>query len=93
MSVFKRGDKGAGVLAYQEDLKLAGYEISADGSFGPETEAVTKQFQKDNNLIVDGSAGAQTLSAIDDLLMRKDPPLRDSVIFFLGKERYILGKL
>lgn len=44
-------------------LKL-GYEIAIDGSFGPITRDVVKQFQQDKNLTVDGSCGPATRSKL-----------------------------
>lgn len=46
-------------------LKL-GYEIAIDGSFGPITRDVVKQFQQDKNLTVDGSCGPATRSKLLD---------------------------
>ena len=66
-----RGDKGIPVKFLQTNLKTLGYNIVVDGSFGPATEKVVKQFQKDNKLIVDGYAGPQTQKKILDLLLTK----------------------
>lgn len=41
-------------------LKALGYDIDVDGSFGPATEAVVKQFQRDAGIDVDGYCGVQT---------------------------------
>ena len=46
-----------------EELQRA-LGISADGIFGKGTEASVKQFQKDNNLTVDGLVGSSTWEAI-----------------------------
>lgn len=51
----KKGSKGKGVTAIQQRLG-----ITADGRFGPITEARVKKFQKSNKLTVDGIVGKQT---------------------------------
>jgi peptidoglycan hydrolase-like protein with peptidoglycan-binding domain len=58
------GTGDVGVVALQQKLKNAGYDLRVDGKFGPETTAAVKKFQKDNNLKVDGAAGPETLPKI-----------------------------
>ena len=48
----------------QGRLKELGYTIDADSSFGPKTEAVIKQFQKDKSLKVDGYVGKDTIKEL-----------------------------
>ena len=52
----------------QDALKALGYAITVDGSFGPATEKVVKQFQRDHGLVVDGYAGVKTHLMILSLL-------------------------
>lgn len=59
MSILKRGLKGAPVKRLQEKLG-----VTADGDFGPGTEAAVKAFQKANGLSVDGIAGPDTFTAM-----------------------------
>ena len=59
MSILKRGLKGAPVKRLQEKLG-----ITADGDFGPGTEAALKAYQKENGLAVDGIAGPDTFTAM-----------------------------
>jgi peptidoglycan hydrolase-like protein with peptidoglycan-binding domain len=55
------GSKGKAVKEMQNALKSLGYELgSADGIFGPKTQAAVKQFQKDNQLKPDGIVGKMT---------------------------------
>lgn len=54
------GDKGVGVKAMQEQLRLCGYDIKADGDFGPETQQAVINFQKANGLTPDGNCGPAT---------------------------------
>jgi hypothetical protein len=58
--VLNRGDTGTDVKALQISLQKQGYNVSVDGSFGPETEAAVKQYQKDNGLAQDGKVGPAT---------------------------------
>ena len=71
------GASSEGVAAMQRDLIDAGYPMPLstskgskppDGTYGQETSKVLKQFQRDNNLKVDGIAGKLTLGCLDDLL-------------------------
>ena len=64
-SSLRRGDKGEDVKKLQQDLSKLGYNLDIDGSFGPATEKIVKQFQKDNNLTQDGIVGSITRSIID----------------------------
>jgi peptidoglycan hydrolase-like protein with peptidoglycan-binding domain len=55
----RRGSKGDGVKRMQ--IKLG---LTADGDFGPGTEAALKKWQAANGLIADGVAGAKTLAKL-----------------------------
>ena len=66
-SVLQKGAKGRQVKALQHLLLANGCALpryGADGSFGNETVEVVKQYQRNNKLTVDGSAGKQTLTHI-----------------------------
>lgn len=57
--------KGDDVKTLQTFLNNSGYNCgTADGIFGPKTEAQVKLFQIANNLIPDGKAGKNTLAII-----------------------------
>lgn len=71
---YKKGDKGSGVKNLQSDLVKLGYKLDVDGSFGPATDKVVRQFQKDNKLTIDGSAGPATLKKIRDLINDLNKP-------------------
>lgn len=64
----KQGDVGERVRQYQDKLKRAGYKIDVDGSFGPAMLNAVKQFQKDNNLAVDGYLGPDTQKTLNVIL-------------------------
>jgi len=65
----KKGMKGYQVGFLQRFLNwYYGKEVLAiDNSFGPATEKVVKQFQKENKLVADGSVGPKTRNKIMDL--------------------------
>lgn len=58
-----RGSTGNYVKMAQQKLIEKGYPLSiygADGIFGSETEQIVRNFQRDNNLVVDGIIGKNT---------------------------------
>jgi len=68
----KLGDSGEQVKELQNILiQLAYMEGEADGIFGAVTEDALKQFQADNNLIVDGICGEQTFYLLKNSTARK----------------------
>lgn len=56
--------RGNDVRELQEALKRAGYAVTPDGVFGPNTRRIVQQFQAENNLIVDGVAGSQVYGVL-----------------------------
>lgn len=72
-----KGDRGEKVRLLQEDLIKLGYAqimkpYGADVSYGSATRKAVLQFQKDNNLQIDGIAGRETQNKINQLLKPKD---------------------
>lgn len=66
-STCRYGNKNSTVKYMQECLLSLGYSLpknGADGSFGPETLAAVKAFQKDHSLTVDGICGPKTWAEI-----------------------------
>jgi peptidoglycan DL-endopeptidase CwlO len=57
--LLRKGDRGPSVAAIQSQLG-----ISADGVFGPQTDAAVRSFQARNGLLVDGIVGPQTRGAL-----------------------------
>jgi hypothetical protein len=57
--IVKRGDRGSAVRQVQTALG-----ISADGVFGPQTEAAVERFQRRKDLTVDGVVGPETRDAL-----------------------------
>ncbi|WP_297964332.1 NlpC/P60 family protein [uncultured Anaerovibrio sp.] len=69
-SAFRMGDQGSEVAEIQGQLASLGYDVVADGDFGPGTVAAIKDFQSSQGLTADGLVGPSTYSA----LMGRDMP-------------------
>jgi len=68
LPTLRKGSKGSYVTLLQTTLINKGYKLpkyGADGSFGNETLAAVKQFQKDHKLVVDGIVGKNTWAALE----------------------------
>lgn len=65
MRTIKKGDTGNDVRECQRDLTLHGYDCTADGIFGSNTEKLVKAFQKASGLISDGIVGKNTWAALE----------------------------
>ena len=72
LPTIRRGDKGKGVQYLQCYLNLYGDELDVDGNFGAKTQTAVEQFQKQNNLLIDGIVGQNTWRT---LLMQTPLPL------------------
>ena len=59
-----KGSTGSDVLAVQFLLNAYGYNIVADGSFGPLTQAAVKEYQLKMGLQVDGVVGPKTSASL-----------------------------
>lgn len=62
--LLRRGSKNVYVRQFQQKLRDRGWKITVDGDFGPATENVVKQFQRDKGLAQDGLVGPNTWNAI-----------------------------
>jgi peptidoglycan hydrolase-like protein with peptidoglycan-binding domain len=60
----RQGSKGSAVVQLQNLLRNKGYNIAADGDFGPKTAAAVKQFQASKGLVADGIVGPKTWAAL-----------------------------
>lgn len=56
--------RGPAVAALQRLLTEAGSPVTADGAFGPRTEAAVRAFQSGHGCAVDGVVGPQTRAAL-----------------------------
>ena len=63
--ILQRGSTGSAVTLLQRSLYDLGYTIIVDGSFGPGTEKILKQFQREHGLEVTGTGGPVTEGAIE----------------------------
>lgn len=65
LPVLKRGSTGATVTNLQVLLTAKGYDTGGiDGSFGPNTDAAFRKFQKAAGLSVDGSCGQKSWNSL-----------------------------
>ncbi|MGO2037020.1 MAG: peptidoglycan-binding protein [Brevibacterium sp.] len=62
-SGFHAGDR-AGIRKLQQKLKDRGWSIGVDGRYGPSTQKIVRQFQKEKGLKVDGVVGVKTWKKI-----------------------------
>jgi len=56
------------MMKLQHLINLNFLNDTADGSFGPKTEAALKKFQQDQNITVDGIYGSESRVALEVLL-------------------------
>lgn len=64
MPTLRRGDCGEAVKELQLSLSTAGFPLSYDGQFGPETENAVKAYQTSHGLCADGICGPKTWAAL-----------------------------
>lgn len=64
-------DRGRDVIEVQKYLETLSYDVSTDGIFGRDTEDAVKDFQKKNNLNVDGIVGGKTLELLKKMISEK----------------------
>lgn len=64
MTTYRIGSSGDGVREVQTLLKDKGYELEADGVYGPITEKAVRDYQTKNSLAVDGVAGDETIGSL-----------------------------
>ena len=67
---FRVGDQGTEIAELQDKLVMLGYDVMADGAFGPAMAEAVKDFQKSQGIKADGLIGPATYSA----LLGKDIP-------------------
>jgi peptidoglycan hydrolase-like protein with peptidoglycan-binding domain len=62
--IFRNGDQGPEVYAIQHLLRSHGYNVTADGKFGPQTRTEVRNFQIAKGLGADGIVGPLTWAAL-----------------------------
>jgi N-acetyl-anhydromuramyl-L-alanine amidase AmpD len=77
--MLKLGSKGAEVSEVQKLLSLLGYDLVADGSFGPKTQRSVKSFQKKMGLTDDGIVGPKTLQALKAYQKRTSKEIKTTI--------------
>ncbi len=70
--LLRQGSRGEAVSELQRKLAALGYDIQADGIFGPLTEAAVLAFQASHGLDADGIAGPGTSAALQRALSTAD---------------------
>jgi peptidoglycan hydrolase-like protein with peptidoglycan-binding domain/GH25 family lysozyme M1 (1,4-beta-N-acetylmuramidase) len=60
----RNGSRGNNVQTLQQRLAERGWNIGVDGSFGPQTDTVVRNFQKEKGLTLDGIVGPATWDAL-----------------------------
>lgn len=63
-ATLRRGDTGPEVTALQQALHALGYDLAADGVFGPVTRRCVKAYQRARGLSADGVVGPLTWAAL-----------------------------
>ncbi len=58
------GDQGTEIAEIQGRLIRLGYDVIADGDFGPATVDAVKSFQKSKGIKADGLVGEKTYAAL-----------------------------
>ena len=58
------GSSGEEVKKLQTELNKYGYKLDVDGQFGSKTQSAVKDYQKKNNLSVDGVVGVNTWGSL-----------------------------
>ena len=94
--VLKKNETSDGVKTLQRALRDLDYQLpisfkktgDADGIFGDETEAVVKQFQRDNQLSDSGIVDRDTLRALD---AKFNPQVTIESVFFVQDRRELIN--
>ncbi|MGW2089027.1 L,D-transpeptidase family protein [Streptomyces sp. NPDC001880] len=63
-TTLRTGAQGGAVTALQQLLTARGHSLTADGAFGPRTEAAVQAFQTEQRLQADGVVGPDTWKAL-----------------------------
>jgi peptidoglycan hydrolase-like protein with peptidoglycan-binding domain len=64
--ILKQGCTGEYVESVQQRLVDLGYELAVTGTYDAETKAVVVQFQRDQDIYVDGRVGPETQASLEN---------------------------
>lgn len=62
------GASGQAVAALQRALQQAGYQLTVDGAFGPQTKTAVQSLQRAGRITADGIVGPETWTALENML-------------------------
>lgn len=63
-ALLRLGSRGEAVRWVQAQLRSQGFDLAADGWFGPQTQAAIQRFQSQSGLVPDGMVGPATWSRL-----------------------------
>jgi hypothetical protein len=84
----RRGDRGDAVTEFQRMLTAAGYPLTPDGLFGPETARAVELFQANRGLAADGVVGPATRAELSRALGARPAPRR--LLWLIGLLRRMM---
>ncbi|MBO5223886.1 MAG: peptidoglycan-binding protein [Clostridia bacterium] len=94
MPTIRRGNSSSAVKCLQYLLIVFGYNVDADGVFGPQTQNAVMQFQRDVGISADGIVGAVTWSYLMQNINRYPVLRRGSRGGYVNLlQRYLLSYL
>ena len=64
MRILKYRSRGPSVYILEEILVKLGYKVNVSSYFGKDTDKAVREFQLENNLVVDGLVGPKTWSKV-----------------------------
>lgn len=83
-----RGNTGSSVLDLQQKLNRNGYSLDEDGVFGSNTYRAVLDYQRKNNLAVDGVVGDETWGSLNRTTVPSRPTTGKDVLTGVSDETY-----
>ena len=83
-----RGNTGSSVLDLQQKLNRNGYSLDEDGVFGSNTYNAVLDYQRKNNLAVDGVVGDETWGSLNRTTVPSRPTTGKDVLTGVSDETY-----
>lgn len=88
METLKVGSRGDSVKTLQSLLKKNGYKLDVDGIYGENTEDMVMNFQKNNNMLVDGIVGSNTWGVLYKSVSKDTPDKINDTSYTLTTKNY-----